>query len=199
MAHDVFGRRCFDVLGFDQYLEEHADGLQMLRYNVSTSYASHLDYFEGGEELEHDYDSAHRGGNRFATVLLYMTDMETGSGGETVFVKAWPKDQLVKERVTIKEVRLSASQPAFMYQLLTILNHVLGCEQALEEIRESGDAAIFEPGSWQEDMLAKCRSRLAIESRAGRAILFYSQLPNGQVDRSSSHGGCPVLRGTKVS
>jgi hypothetical protein len=46
--------------------------------------------------------------------------------------------------------------------------------------------------------VAKCRSRLSIESYAGRAILFYSQLPNGQVDRTSLHGGCPVLRGTKV-
>jgi hypothetical protein len=96
--------RCFDLLGFDHYTEEHADGLQMLRYNASTSYASHLDYFEGGEQLDHDYDSAHKGGNRFATVLLYMTDMEAGSGGETVFVSAWPQDQSVKDRVNLNLV-----------------------------------------------------------------------------------------------
>lgn len=30
-------------------------------------------------------------------------------------------------------------------------------------------------------------------------MLFYSQLPNGQVDESSRHGACPVLRGTKLA
>ena len=58
---------------------------------------------------------------------------------------------------------------------------------------------MFKKDSWQEEMVAKCRSRLAIESRAGRSILFYSQLPDGQVDKASYHGGCPVLNGTKVS
>ena len=29
-----FVRRCFDVLGFDEYIEAHSDGLQMLRYNL---------------------------------------------------------------------------------------------------------------------------------------------------------------------
>jgi hypothetical protein len=29
-------KRCFDVLGFDQYMESHADGLQVLRYNLTT-------------------------------------------------------------------------------------------------------------------------------------------------------------------
>jgi hypothetical protein len=71
--------------------------------------------------------------------------------------------------------------------------------QALTKLRESGDASMFERDSWQEEMVATCRSQLAIESRAGRSILFYSQLPNGAVDRTSLHGGCPVMNGTKVS
>ena len=46
-------------------------------------------------------------------------------------------------------------------------------------------------------MVADCRSRLAIKPHAGRAVLFYSQHPNGEEDRSSLHGGCPVLHGEK--
>ena len=32
--------------------------------------------------LDHDYNSAKKGGNRYATILLYMTDLEEGDGGE---------------------------------------------------------------------------------------------------------------------
>ena len=39
-------RRCFDALGFDEYIESHSDGLQILRYNVSKAYNSHLDWIE---------------------------------------------------------------------------------------------------------------------------------------------------------
>jgi hypothetical protein len=39
-------RRCFAALGFDEYWESHGDGLQILRYNLTTAYNTHLDYFE---------------------------------------------------------------------------------------------------------------------------------------------------------
>ena len=39
-------KRCFKVLGIDPYNEEMADGLQVLRYNVSKAYKSHLDYLD---------------------------------------------------------------------------------------------------------------------------------------------------------
>jgi len=57
---------------------------------------------------------------------------------------------------------------------------------------------VLTEGSWEERMVAQCRSRLAIKPNSARAVLFYSQLPNGEEDRSSLHGGCPVLEGTKV-
>jgi hypothetical protein len=46
-------------------------------------------------------------------------------------------------------------------------------------------------------MVADCRSRLSVKPHAGRAVLFYSQHPNGEEDLSSLHGGCPVLSGSK--
>jgi len=63
-------RRCFDVLGFDEYIESHADGLQILRYNLTTAYLPHMDWIDGNDQLEHDYESGQLGGNRFATILL---------------------------------------------------------------------------------------------------------------------------------
>lgn len=74
----------------------------------------------------------------------------------------------------------------------------LSSRQALRQLRESGDAAMaLKEGSWEEEMVAKCRSRLAIRPNSARAVLFYSQLPNGEQDPASLHGGCPVLKGEK--
>jgi hypothetical protein len=39
-------RRCFEALGFDEYWESHGDGLQILRYNQTTAYTSHMDWIE---------------------------------------------------------------------------------------------------------------------------------------------------------
>lgn len=54
------------------------EGLQVLRYQHGQKYDSHWDYFFHKEGTEN-------GGNRFATVLMYLTDVE--EGGETVFPK----------------------------------------------------------------------------------------------------------------
>lgn len=40
-------RRGMQLLGFDEYLEGHTDGLQVLRYNVTTAYIPHMDWIEG--------------------------------------------------------------------------------------------------------------------------------------------------------
>jgi hypothetical protein len=157
-------RRCFDVLGFDEYIEGHSDGLQILRYNQTKAYVAHMDWIDDDPNHDHDFNSAKRGGNRFATILLYMTDLNPGDGGETVFVKGKPLDDTAPDYRT-----------------------------ALAELRNSEHAALFQHGSWEEKMVAQCRSSLAVRPNSARAVLFYSQLPNGQPDPASLHGGCPVL------
>ena len=47
---------------------------------------------------EHNFFSNQVGTNRFATILLYMSDLEEKDGGETVFTKSWPSDLPVDER-----------------------------------------------------------------------------------------------------
>jgi hypothetical protein len=97
-----------------------------------------------------------------------MSDLGENDGGETVFAKALPHG---KESVPLKK--------------------------ALADLRTSGSATMLATGSWEEEMSAQCRTKLAVRPKLARAVLFYSQHPNGKEDLASLHGGCPVLRGTK--
>jgi len=119
--------RCFAVLGFDEFIESHADGLQMLRYNLTKSYNSHMDYIDGGDHLEYDFDSSKTGGNRFATILLYFTDLGEHDGGETVFPEAWPVGQEEKDHVDLEDAR--------------------------RQLRDSGAGSLLQPYSWEETMV----------------------------------------------
>ena len=79
-----FDREEDDVIaGIERKLSEwsliplgHGEGLQLLRYGSGQEYKPHFDYFfhEGGID---------NGGNRLATVLMYVSTPE--SGGETIF------------------------------------------------------------------------------------------------------------------
>jgi len=61
--------------------ESHGEGFQVLRYELGQEYRAHFDYF-------HDEFNQRRekGGQRVATVLMYLTDVE--EGGETIFPDA---------------------------------------------------------------------------------------------------------------
>lgn len=64
-------KRGFAVLGIDEYVESMSDGLQILRYNLTTAYVPHMDYLEDRAKAStYDYDSGGAGGNRFATILV---------------------------------------------------------------------------------------------------------------------------------
>ncbi|KAG2694111.1 hypothetical protein I3843_08G121300 [Carya illinoinensis] len=58
---------------------EHGEGLQVLHYEVGQKYEPHFDYFQ-------DQLNTKNGGQRMATVLMYLSDVE--EGGETVFPAA---------------------------------------------------------------------------------------------------------------
>lgn len=164
--------RCFTVLGFENYIESFADGLQVLRYNVSKAYTSHLDWIDDyGKKEEHNFDSAGIGTNRFATFFLYLNDLPQDGGGETVFPHAWPANQAEEDH----------------------LDH----QQALELVRKLDVNHALVEGSWEEKLAAECRSKLAVTPMHAKAILFYSQHPDGRPDQDSLHGACPVLDGTK--
>jgi hypothetical protein len=108
-----------------------------------------MDYLDNNKDESYDYDSSGVGGNRFATILLYFTDMGDKDGGETVFPRAWPSG----ERVELSD--------------------------AIKQFRESEQGSILKQGSWEEQMTAECRTRLAVRPKARRAVLFYSQVSLG--------------------
>ncbi|XP_045787205.1 probable prolyl 4-hydroxylase 10 [Trifolium pratense] len=58
---------------------EHGENLNVLHYEVGQKYESHFDYF-------YDKFSTRNGGQRIATMLMYLSDVE--EGGETVFPAA---------------------------------------------------------------------------------------------------------------
>ncbi|CAM6088402.1 unnamed protein product [Calypogeia fissa] len=58
---------------------DHGEGLQVLHYEVGQKYEAHYDYF-------HDTFNTQNGGQRIATVLMYLSDV--AAGGETVFPAA---------------------------------------------------------------------------------------------------------------
>ncbi|XP_018498114.1 probable prolyl 4-hydroxylase 3 isoform X2 [Pyrus x bretschneideri] len=58
---------------------EHGEGLQVLHYEVGQKYDAHFDYFA-------DEFNTKNGGQRVATLLMYLSDVE--QGGETVFPTA---------------------------------------------------------------------------------------------------------------
>ncbi len=69
------------IPGFPRFLYLAFVCPKVLRYNPSEAYSEHLDYLDS--EDGHDFDTAKQGTNRFATVILYFNDVE--SGGETCF------------------------------------------------------------------------------------------------------------------
>jgi len=50
---------------------------------MTKAYIPHMDYLSTTTVSTYDYNSDKKGGNRYATVLLYMTDIPEHGGGET--------------------------------------------------------------------------------------------------------------------
>ena len=63
-----------------------ADGLQLVHYDPGQYYLEHTDYFDIHSDPNWDFNPETGGVNRFATVFLYLSDVELG--GETVFPEA---------------------------------------------------------------------------------------------------------------
>ncbi len=78
----MFAFYFFRIPGFPRYLYLVFACPKVLRYNPGEAFDVHLDYLDSVPG-NHDFDTAKLGSNRFATVIMYFNDVE--SGGETCF------------------------------------------------------------------------------------------------------------------
>jgi prolyl 4-hydroxylase len=57
---------------------------------------------------------------------------------------------------------------------------------------------LFGADSWERRLITQCKTKFAVKPRRATAVLFYSQLPDGNPDPMSEHAACPVIAGEKV-
>jgi len=69
----------------------------------------------------------------------------------------------------------------------------------ISEIPGSHDAAHMSSPACNFPSGAQARGGLMVRPKRGEALLWYSQLPSGELDRRTRHGGCPVSEGVKYS
>jgi len=155
------------------YKENLADGIQILRYELGQAYVAHHDYFPAQQSEDHSWNPFKGGSNRFATVFLYLSDVEVG--GQTVFPQS---------------ARLTADKSEDLVKRL-------GDAPSKEYLKELQKEAGLSDGSWEDRLISQCFTQFAVPPRRGDAILFYSQRPDGELDENSLHGACPVLKGMK--
>ena len=192
-AKDV-KHRAFSLLRIP-YDERMADGIQILRYELKQAYIAHHDSFPIGQSSDFNWDPQQGGGNRLATVLLYLSDEKGVKGGQTVFPHAQPINRSSAGLDSVTQHRPdseSDGQTSQQSGAQSIEQWISGSEAESAGLFKAGEA------SWQVDLVKQCFSQgLAVKPKRGDAIMFYSQKPDGSLDDSSLHGGCPVLSGTK--
>jgi len=76
-------------------------------------------------------------------------------------------------------------------RIATVFWYMTDVEEGGETVFPMADGAGFPPN------FTTCAQGLRVKPEKGKVIIFYSLLPNGDIDKTSLHGGCPVKQGTK--
>ena len=134
-------RRAFRLLRMGAYKESLADGIQILRYELGQAYVAHHDYFPQRQSEDHSWDPYYGGSNRFATVFLYLSDVEVG--GQTVFPRS---------------ARLSADKSEDLVRRL-------GEAPSQEFLKELQKDAGLSDGSWEDKLIGQCFTQFAVPPR----------------------------------
>jgi prolyl 4-hydroxylase len=171
-------KRGFEVLRLNIKRRDMFDGLQIVRYFPEQAYQAHFDAFIFNTKVSNGYifdNRLRKGGNRFATLFLYLSDTELG--GQTLFPSA--------KMTNVDPITREMNSSIFGDGPLPI--------QDIEKNFKSP------PGSWERKLAQDCFSgtHISIKPKAGDAVLFYSMLGDGNPDLLSVHAACPVVKGIK--
>jgi prolyl 4-hydroxylase len=131
-----------------RYLESMADGIQILRYKPKQAYIGHHDYFPTGQSDDFNWDPKSGGSNRFATLLLYLSDVSEGGG--TVFT--------LKPNATATDVYKDKS-----------VEELVGGSDAEKLFSKNSQP-------WEKELVKTCFTNFRMLPKKGDAILFYVRL-----------------------
>lgn len=161
------------TLGLEGEVHEAVDALVrrshiLARHPVTSGEGVQIASYGPGDFYEFHHDALHRR----ATLLLYLTDVAQGDGGETIF-------PLVRAAGAAEDQR-PPLPPA-----------VVG--------EDRGELLGFKAQRF-EAMAPYCASDyyLKVRPEAGMALLFYSYGPDQTMDQYAFHGACPLIRGHKA-
>lgn len=153
-------------------LDSAVDGLVrrshlLARHPITYGEGVQVASYHPGDYYEFHHDSL----SRRATVLLYLTDLAEGDGGETIFP-------------LVRAPGVPADAPA------PLPPAVIGRERSGLNFKIES----------MEPMAPYCESDfyLKVRPEVGKAVLFYSYSPNYALDEYAVHGACPIHRGHKA-
>ena len=161
--------RMFHALGMESDRSAF-DGLQVVRYTTKQAYVKHSDHFSITTNDRFNWDPSTPGGsNRYATIFVYLHDMQDSDGGQTVFNHA----------------KVFNKNPPFDRDPSIL-------EQGRQRARD-----LFDDADWELGLSMECLDEdiLAVLPKRGRASMFYHQDPmTGQMHHKlAEHGACPIL------
>jgi len=163
-------RRISSLTGLDLI---NIEDVQMLKYDAGDYYLPHTDYLSPqlyqSPSMVKLTQAGHK--NRLATVFWYMNS--NVDGGCTSFPQAPLHNAYVSQAMPI----------------------TAGVRSSNGINITSSNASIFPSKQLLE--MVECDYGLKIQPEKGRAIIFYSLLPNGNGDLYSEHAACAVTSGTK--
>lgn len=87
--------------------------MAIIRYQTGQAYIEHTDYFPITPKPDWNWNPARNGSNRFATVFLYLSDVDLG--GQTVYVwctSTAPKRVYLLKRQRTLKLREQSTAPA---------------------------------------------------------------------------------------
>mgnify|MGYP003705955213 FL=1 len=147
--------------------DQQFESLQIQRYLPGERYDPHFDFSVNVKTLNF----------RAVTILMYLSTIELGNGGETIF-------PLVEENMNLSENEVPYAASSNLKK--TSCSRGISCDHSNFTFFKSMPHCC-------------CSESLKVRPIAGRSVVFFPRLSNGESDKRTWHGACPVVSGTKFT